>query len=121
MKAVSFLHLFVQLALEFNSFYDGERSGLLIEDADGNNIVQCLTCSSDSSYYDEEHHQLVDTTFLAVLIQLRRLGYLVQEDIQQYDLVHQLCHGTYLAEQRFRFMTEWCPSALLRTNVYKNE
>ena len=49
-KAVSFVHLFVQLAIEFNSFPNEERGGLIIEDDDGNNILFNLIGSSDSSY-----------------------------------------------------------------------
>ena len=111
-KAVSFIPLFVQLAIEFNSFPKVERGGLIIEDDDGNNILFNLIGSSDSSY-DENHHQLVDTTFLAVLIRLRRSGFLVQEDIQQYELVHELCQHEYFHEQRFRRLIEWDPSSLL--------
>ena len=114
-KAVSFIHLFVQLAMEFNSFEENTRGGLLIEGGDGNNVLQCIACSSDSSY-DEEHRRRVDTTCLAVLIRLRRSEYLLQEDIQHYELVHKLCKQHYSLDQRFRFLTEWCPSSLLQTD-----
>ena len=113
-KAVSFIHLFVRLAIEFNSFQDEERGGLLIENANERNTLQCLTCSSHSSY-DENHHQLVDTTFLTVLIRLRRSGYFLKEDIQQFKLVHFLCHQNYFSEECFRFLVEWDPAALLQT------
>ena len=113
-KAVSFLHLFVQFAMEFNSFPNEVRGGLLIEDDGGANVLHDLVGSWDISC-DEEHHQRVDTTFLAVLIRFRRSGYLVQEDIQNYELVHQLCQATYLPEQRFRFLIEWDPSSMLQT------
>ena len=64
-----------------------------------------LVHSSNSSC-DEEHHQRVETTFLAVLIRLRRSGYLVQEDIQQYELVREMCRKMYISEQqRFLFLT----------------
>lgn len=51
MKAVSFLHLFVQLALEFNSFYDGERSGLLIEDGRDINVLHLHDLVGSSHRY----------------------------------------------------------------------
>ena len=117
LKAVSFVPLFARLAIEFRSFDETERGGLLVEDGEGDNVLQDLLNSSSNLSLDDHRHQHVDTTVVAVLIRLRRSGYLVQEDIQQYYLMHQLCQATHLPEQRFRFMTEWCPSALLRTNL----
>ena len=71
MKAVSFLHLFVQLALEFNSFYDKERGGLLIEDGRDINVLHLYDLvGSLHISCNEEHQQRVDTKFLAVLIRL---------------------------------------------------
>ena len=84
---------------------------MLLEDWDGENVVHHLLGCSDSSY-DEIHQQLVDTKFLAVLIRLRRSGYLVQEDIQQYELVREMCRKMYISEQqRFLFLIEWDPSS----------
>ena len=115
-KAVSFLPLFVQLAMEFNSFPNEERGGLLARNANRRNPLQDLMFASHSSY-DDNHQQRVDTTFVAVLIQLRRSGYFVKNDIQHYGLVHFLCQQIYFPEQRFRFLSEWDPPSLLRTNV----
>ena len=116
LKAVAFVPLFARLAVEFHSFDETERGGLLVESPDGNNNLHNLVHSSNSSF-DDPYHQRVDTTLLAVLIRLRQSGYLVHEDIEQYELVHTMCRLTYLSERRFRFMTEWCPSSLLRTDV----
>ena len=113
-KAVSFIPLFVQLAIEFNSFRNEERGGLLVEDDNGNTVLHYLVCSPHSSYDDcKEHHELVDTAFVAVLIRLRRSGYLVKEDIQQYDLVYRLCRKQQFSKHRFRRLIEWDPSSLL--------
>ena len=102
-KAVSFVPLFARLAIDFNSFEENTRGGLLIEYVTGNNVLQYLATR-------------VDTTLVAVLIRLRRSGYLVQEDIQQYDLVHKVCRVEYFSEQRFRFLIEIDPASLLQTD-----
>ena len=116
-KAVSFVHLFVRLAIKFNSFEENLRGGLLIERERGNiNILQSLVRSSDASC-DEHHQQRVDTIFLAVLIRLRQSGYFKKEDIQQYQLVHRLCQQkVHMAQKRFRFLVEIDPSSLLQTD-----
>ena len=116
-KAISFVHLFVQLAIEFNSFPNEERGGLLIE-YEGDRTGICGLVVSSHSSCDEEYQQHVDSTFLAVLIRLRRSGYLVENDIQQYNLVHKICLQQQFSVQRFRFLIEWDPSALLQPNAY---
>ena len=57
-KAASFVHIFVQLAIEFNSLPNEERGGLVTENENGRNTLQCFMFSSHSSF-DEEHHQRV--------------------------------------------------------------
>ena len=109
-KAVSFIPLFARLAIEFNSFEEQERGGVLIEDGCGQNILQNLVYSSEESYVEEQ----VDTTFLAVLIQLRQSGWFVKDDIQQNDLMHRLCQSPFFSRKRFRFIKEWDPSSLLQ-------
>jgi hypothetical protein len=73
---------------------------------------------SSHASFDEEHHERVDTSFLAVLIRLRRLGYLLKNDIQHYNLVHCVCRDSVFPEQRFRFLTEWDPASLLQIDEY---
>ena len=115
--AVSFLPLFARLAIEFHSFDEDERSGLLVEDGNGNNVLHALTAYLLDSSFDAQHHEHVDTTFLAVLIRLRQTGILMKDDIQQYNLLHTLCrHDFCLALRRFRFFTEWCPSSLITSD-----
>ena len=114
-KAISFVHLFVQLAIEFNSFPNEERGGLLIE-YEGDRTGICGLVVSSHSSCDEEYQQHVDSTFLAVLIRLRRSGYLVENDIQQYNLVNTICLRKQFSVRRFRFLIEWDPSALLQTD-----
>ena len=114
-KAVSFVHLFAKLAIEFTLFEEHERGGLLIADEEGLNVLHDLMYTSDPSF-DEERHERIDTSFLAVLIRLRQSSYFVHEDIQQHHLVHELCKEKMFANQRFRFLTEIDPASLLQTD-----
>ena len=109
-KAVSFVPLFVRLAMEFNSFQDEERGGLLIEDGiddEAQHVLHML-----ASHSDKDHHHFVDTTCLAVLIRLRQSGYFFKDDIQHFELVDTMCLMCQF-EQRFHYMIEWDPSSLL--------
>lgn len=63
--AVSFIPLFVQLAIDFKSFHDEEREGVFIEGHPGNTVLQYLVASTDE-VSNANHHQLVDTTSFAV-------------------------------------------------------
>ena len=99
-KAASFVPLCIPLAMEFNSFEEEERGGLLVEEREGATVFHRLLGSSGSSSYDESRHQLVDqlvdTTFLAVFIRLRRSGYFLKEDSQQYEFVREMCREMYM-------------------------
>ena len=113
-KAVSFVHLFASFAIECNLFEADQRGGLLIRDSNEVcNILSDLVSSSDGSH-NEDHQQLVDTTFLASLVRLRQSDLFKKEDIQRYNLLHDLCGQTsYFAEQRFRYLTDMNPTALI--------
>ena len=118
-KAVAFVPLFARLAIEFNVFEEEERGGLVWNNR-RRNLLQCLVEHSDSSprrQIDEQQQERLDTTLLAVLTQLRQLGYFVKDDIQEYDFVHGLCQTErlYFAQHRFRFLIGWDPSSLLQT------
>ena len=117
-NAVSFVPLVAKLAIEFNSFEEHERGGLLIPDEDGrggNTVLHDLTHSSDPSV-DDHQHERVDTSFLAVLVRLRHDRLFTKNDIQQHQLVHELCKNKIFANQRFRFLTEIDPASLLQTD-----
>ena len=76
MKAVSFIPLLARLAIEFGLFEE-ERGGLLCED-----VLHHLMAIGNTELHNQEHRESVDTKYLQVLIQLRRLGLLKKEDIQ---------------------------------------
>ncbi|OEU07581.1 hypothetical protein FRACYDRAFT_251003 [Fragilariopsis cylindrus CCMP1102] len=118
-KAVSFIPIVARLAIEFGLFEEDKRGGLLCEydynEDKGDNVLYHLMIMG---------HEYIDTKYLQVLIQLRKLGLLKKEDIQRYDLLHNLCNGKsysaekryhYFAENRFKFLVEWDPSALTQT------
>jgi len=113
-RAVSFVHVLARLAIEFGSFQENERGGLLVDNGDS---LNSLVFSSHSSY-GEGHNRTVDDVFVAEMIRLRQMGLLVREDIQEYEPVHVLCAQEYFAENRFRFLVEWNPASLTRTNRY---
>ena len=117
-KAVSFVHLFASFAIECNLFEADQRGGLLIGDEHGDNALQYLVNSSDGSHrHDEDHHLLADNTFLASLVRLRQSDLFEKEDIQRYNLLHDLCNQIfYFAEQRFRYLTDVDPTSLISIN-----
>ncbi|OEU23279.1 hypothetical protein FRACYDRAFT_233452 [Fragilariopsis cylindrus CCMP1102] len=105
-KAVPFIPLVVQLALEFGLFEEIERGGLMF-DVRGHNILQFLV----NDILNDQH---VDDMYLNVMIQLRQMGYFKKEDIQKYGLVVVLCRCSVISEKRFRFLVEWDPTSLIK-------
>ncbi|OEU10675.1 hypothetical protein FRACYDRAFT_246429 [Fragilariopsis cylindrus CCMP1102] len=105
-KALSFIPLVARLALEFSLFEEKERGGLLLEDIhlSRDNILQILV------------RQDVEDTYLNVMIQLRQMGYFNKEDIQKYSLVLRLCECRGISEKKFRFLVEWDPTSLIKTD-----
>jgi hypothetical protein len=125
LKAVPFIPLVARLAIEFGSFEEYERGGLLIKDADlsrqgPRTVLNWLMLSDYNSvtlsHEDHVIHAYVDNKYLQVLIQLRRMGLLKKEDIRNYNLVYSILYngGPGFAERRFRFLVEWDPTSLLQ-------
>jgi hypothetical protein len=113
-KAVSFIHLFARLAIEFGLFEEEYRGGLLFYDNDSdNNVLQYLMLSNMTEIDNREHHEYIDGKYLQVLIQLRQMGYFIKEDIQSHGLLTNLCSQLFFAEKRFRLLVEWDPNVLL--------
>ena len=119
-KAIPFIHLFARLAIEFGSFQEHERGGLLARDThDRDNVLEKLVESSPAVTDEEQRH--VDTTSVTELIRLRELGLMKKQDIQQYRLVQQLCiYSSGCFEQRGRFLLEWDPYSILRVDTFGN-
>jgi hypothetical protein len=121
-KTVSFVPVVARLAIELGSFEEQYRGGLLCADDDGNNVLNILMCTINPKRHKNnwEHHELADTKYLQVLIQLRQMGLLKKEDINRYDMLSRLCFNQdfYFAEKRFRFLIEWDPTELIRRDEY---
>ena len=119
-KAIPFIHLFARLAIEFGSFQEHERGGLLARDThDRDNVLEKLVESSHAVKGEEQRH--VDTTSVTELIRLRELGLMEKQDIQRYELVRKLCiHGSGCFEQRGRFLIEWDPYSILLVDSFGN-
>ncbi|OEU12766.1 hypothetical protein FRACYDRAFT_244039 [Fragilariopsis cylindrus CCMP1102] len=111
-KAVPFIPFLVRLAIQLGLFEEQYRGGLLCEDMYADNVLIHLMRN-----YDPEHPD-ADDKYLQVLLELRGMGLLKKEDIQSYDLLHELCRDDHFSEKRFRFMVEWVPNALTQTNEY---
>jgi hypothetical protein len=124
LKALSFIPLLARLAIEFGSYDEHQRGGLLIKDTDppaqdGRTVLNWLMlsdCSSKTLSY-EERTELVDNEYLQVVIQLRRMGLLKKEDIRNYNLISSILYNggpAGFAERRFCFLVEWDPPSLLQ-------
>jgi hypothetical protein len=109
---VSFIPLYVRLAIEFGSFPEEIRGGLFTKDKNGENIFMNLTRGNTSD--DRDHQELaVNDKYLLVMERLRQMGYLRKEDIQRNRLLERLCCHHFYSENRCRFLVEWDPTALL--------
>ena len=115
-KALPFIHLFAQLAIEFKSFTDDERGGLCVSqnyDDNGtlNNVAKNLAFLND---HDD------DCICMTQLVRLRQLGFLTKQDVLDQYLVEQIvCRKhEFIPGRRFRFIIEWNPMALTRANEY---
>ena len=71
----------------------GEQFGgeLLIKDNGGDNILQNLMSRDQTRPHSLKYHETVDSKYLQVLVQLRKMGVFKKEDIQRYDLLDGLC------------------------------
>jgi hypothetical protein len=115
-KAASFIPLLVRLAIELGLFEEQDRGGLLCEDCVGNITLQNLVIRNDGN---NERHELVETKYLQVLIQLRKMGLFKKEDIQRYGLLVRLSlydDDHLLSEKILKFLVEWDPTALLQAD-----
>ena len=116
-KAASFIPIVARLAIEFGSFEEDKRGGLLCEDTDGDNVLHLLMLSEHTP--PDRHnlqHQIIDLTFSNVLWRLRRRGLLKKEDIQRYGLLNKLCCHSFFAKNRFQFLAKWDRNALTHTD-----
>jgi len=115
LKAFPFIPTLVRLAIEFGSFQDNERGGLVVS---GYNAIKLLTGFSKDFMYNDTYNQYIDNTCLTVLIQLRQMDLFKKEDIREYNLVSNCCNN--FCENRVRFLVAWDSTSLLRIDEYGN-
>lgn len=141
-KALSFIPVVVRLAIEFGSFEERERGGLLCEANSDTNALLDLMKSDEYTppdRHNREHpesvddtnseipnekrkicrlkNQLMDYRSFKVLKQLRHMGLLKKEDIQRYGLLNKFCCHSFLAKNRFRFLALWDRNALIQPDT----
>ena len=112
LHALSFIHLFAKLAIEFNSFDDEERGGLLIKDQDGDNVFENLACATYLVEGKDYHH--ADDVISTEWIRLRQMGLMKKDDIRKYNLFYSACHPYDIIENCIRFLVEWDPEYLFQ-------
>jgi hypothetical protein len=123
---VVFIPLLIRLALEFRIFKDEFRGGLLINDINGNPVLQSLVMSSNSNdqkYNNNKHYTIADDTFLDTLIKLKEMECIKKEDIWDNDLLNILCDSrnpSYFSFKRFQFLVECNPNPLTRGTKIHN-
>jgi len=113
-KAVFFVHVLAKLAIEYNSFEEDLRGGLLDDDA-GESCTSLAYLVYSQRGGDEDYHRNADNVFLEELIRLYQMDLFKKEDIQRFDLLRQTIRSSskYFEERRFRFLVQLDPYSLL--------
>ena len=119
-KAIGFIHLFAQLAIEYDLFDDAERGGLLNAGDVYSGGVPLIYLVRSYATNNQDQRTIEDNVCYAEMIKLKQMNLFKREDIMQYCLVPRLCRQYYFAERRFRFLTEWDPVSLLHTQEHNS-
>ena len=103
-KAVSFIHLFARLAIEFGTFDEQERGGLLIRDSINRNVLHRLVNTSRHS----------DNLFHTEMVKLKRAGLFLKKDIMDFGLLSHMCQSCkwWFSEQKAKFIIDWDQNSL---------
>jgi len=116
LKALPFVPIVAQIAIEINAFEEEQYGGLLCKDRLESTPLYRLM---ESTNFVGVHNQRVDSIYLTQLIRLRHMGIIKKEDIHNHDLVFRLFVNHYFfSERRFRFLVEWDPTVLTQTRNY---
>ena len=117
LKAVPFIHLFAQLALEYDSFDESKRGGLLIPgEYNFNNIMLNLVNNNFLKTYSEDDFHRADEVRTNELLRLRQMNLLTVDDVGEYRLFSMLCIRDYrfFPHNSIGFFIEWSPTLLLQ-------
>ena len=90
-KAVSFVHLFARLAIEFGTFDEQERGGLLIRDSINRNVLHRLVHTSLRR--GQGHILRADNLFHTEMVKLKRAGLFLKKDIMDFGLLSYMCQS----------------------------
>ena len=119
-KAVPFIHLFAQLALEYNIFDDDQRGGLLIEDGVDDNTFTNLVVPFSNCNLSDDNHYRADEVRTNELIQLRQMNLLTVADVREFGLLSYLLSDIHFSHKSMTFLIEWSPDILLLTTGYND-
>jgi hypothetical protein len=105
---VSLIPLLAELGIELNQFDEELRGGLLSTYTNGTKVLEMIIRYERK---EEKNNELLDECFLGVRNRLRKNNNMKKEDIQQYNLVGELCVviNGYFSEKRFRYFVDWDP------------
>ena len=130
LKAVPFIHLFAQLAIEYNSFDENERGGLLIPGeyefknsmnnlvSKFNNSMENLVSNDWLENHSEDNCRRVDEIRSNELLRLRQMNLLTVDDIRELQLLSKLCRNYRIfPHASMRFFIEWSPNQLLLPSI----
>ena len=107
-KAVSFIHLFARLAIEFGTFDEQERGGLLIRDSINRTMLHRLVHTTQG------HIHRADNLFHTEMVKLKRAGLFLKKDIMDFGLLSYMCSGVYwFSEQKAKFIIDWDQNSLM--------
>jgi hypothetical protein len=108
---MSLIPLLAELGIELHQFDEELRGGLLSTYTNGTKVLEMII-----RYQRKEmkNNELLDECFLGVWNRLRENNNMKKEDIQQYNLVGELCVviNGYFSEKRFRYFIDWDPMPL---------
>jgi len=115
-RSVSFIPLFARLGTELGLFQESERGGLVFG-TNGMDVFSQLaataTTGGESNGEGPPNQEIVDAKFLAVIQKLRETKLMRRSDIEKYKMIDILRQQSVFPKQRFLYLVDWCPSALL--------
>ena len=102
--SIPFVPLLAEKGVSLNVGGEGQRGGLLVEDSDGDNVLQLLAGSEEA-----------EAECFDAIKKLRALELIWKEDIRQYNLLGWSCHPVW-GKTRFDYFVDWDPEALKHYN-----
>ena len=116
LDSVYLVPMMAEISISFNVHGKEMRGGLLCENKLGSNVLQMLTWRGRTGFMRPESFNSYNVC-LGVIKELRALGLFKKEDIQEHNLLWELCsrsyyEGKYEGQKRFAYLSNWDPNAL---------